>query len=462
MKKSVIVNSVEAFLQQGTGIKTFSRNLISALAGGGSRRIQLLISTSSNRPNHPIASSNILQQQRKLGRLDKLVETVGVKLSSLLELRLFSSSAVTKEVGIDDPLRKPFLEKTFADSFFADPGLDTATSCHDVSEHGFIYAKQVFKSAPMRFKFGRRLTCLRLPKNSGIISRGLVYHSPLPYPIVVRGCPNICTIHDIIPITRPDLCLDDPEYFYDLVTALLQGCDAIHCISNHTASGIRQYFGSKNAAKLFVAHQPIGLAHVTPQFEARSLGELRARYERSYERDRYILQVGSIEPKKNHQITIEAFRLLREEYPTLKLVILGKQGWLSKDLCGYLSSASSEGVQWVRAASYGALMNYFCHASAVVFPSVVEGWGLPPLEAMSFGAPVVAAPIEPCKEALGDAPLYMDDANDAWSLAQHLRAILADPDLASQMASKGFSRAKAYSHAAFAARLSQEYAKISS
>ena len=84
MNRSIIVNSVEAFLPQGTGIKTFSRSLIAALAGFTPNSIKLLISTSSKKASNPIASSNIMQQRRKLGRLEKLIAALEVKASCLL------------------------------------------------------------------------------------------------------------------------------------------------------------------------------------------------------------------------------------------------------------------------------------------------------------------------------------------------------------------------------------------
>jgi glycosyltransferase involved in cell wall biosynthesis len=399
-----------------------------------------------------------MQQYRKPSRLEKLIAAVKIKASCLLEPSWLPSKALIKEVEVTDPLRLPTLEKVYSELLGFDPGLKIDS--YEKRSHDLVYASQIFKNSLLRFKLNRRLTHLRLPKNVRASGNPVFFHSPLPYPILLEKCANITTIHDIIPITHSAFCLDDPEYWYDLVSSLLKRCDAIHCISHYTARGIEKFFGSQAHPKLFVAHQPINLGHVTPEFEANSLLELRSSYEKSHAGQRYILQIGAVEPKKNHQTTIEAFQLLRKEDPSLKLVVLGKAGWLSEDLCDYLESARSEGIEWVRAASYASLVRYLRHASAVVFPSIVEGWGLPPLEAMSYGVPVVASPIEPCKEALGQAPLYMDDASDAWSLAEHLRNILANADLAAELVSNGFSRAKMYSHSTFAAHLSAAYAQI--
>jgi alpha-1,3-rhamnosyl/mannosyltransferase len=144
----------------------------------------------------------------------------------------------------------------------------------------------------------------------------------------------------------------------------------------------------------------------------------------------------------------------------LRLVIIGKPGWLTEDLCDYLSAAKPDGIEWIRSASYGTLIRYMQGASAVVFPSLVEGWGLPPLEAMSFGAPVVVSPIQPCKEACGSSPLYMTDPLDSISLSDNLQHILSTPGLVEQLIKNGFEQVKKYNAEQFAHDLFMGYSKM--
>ena len=99
-------------------------------------------------------------------------------------------------------------------------------------------------------------------------------------------------------------------------------------------------------------------------------------------------------------------------------------------------------------------------ASAVVFPSLVEGWGLPPLEAMSFGAPVVVSPIQPCKEACGSSPLYMTDPLDSISLSDNLQHILSTPELVEQLIKNGFEHVKKYNAEQFVCDLFMGYSKM--
>jgi glycosyltransferase involved in cell wall biosynthesis len=157
---------------------------------------------------------------------------------------------------------------------------------------------------------------------------------------------------------------------------------------------------------------------------------------------------------------LEAFRYLREKDSSLRLVIIGKPGWLTEDLCDYLATAKSDGIEWLRSASYSTLIRYMQAASAVVFPSLVEGWGLPPLEAMSYGAPVVASPIPSCKEACGSAALYVDNPLDSVSLSRHLTDIMNNLECANDLMRQGFARARRYNVQRFASDLSAGYRQL--
>ena len=99
-------------------------------------------------------------------------------------------------------------------------------------------------------------------------------------------------------------------------------------------------------------------------------------------------------------------------------------------------------------------------ASAVVFPSLVEGWGLPPLEAMSYGVPVVASPIPPCKEACESAALYIANPLDSISLSRHIDDVINNPDYAEDLIRKGFDQARRYNVRQFASDLLEGYSRV--
>ena len=464
MIATVVVNSVELFIRQGTGIRTFSRSIVAALAGKGnsSLSLDLLISTTSETDSGVLAGSNILQKHSKKSRTEKIASVLRVKIMQLAKLSLWPLSHRLQRAPAGHPLHDAILGKCLEDVArdYSLPASDKLeqSAC---GRRGFLYAKNLFKDAPISFKLNRQLVHVRLPRSmsTGCGDR-IIYHSPLPYPVVVDGCINVATVHDLIPVSHPDLCLDDPAYFYDLLDSLLESCDGIHCISHYTADQINRFYGAKASGKLFVAHQPIPLAHLNDEFEANALRRYHDRHRMALGEGKYILQVGSIEPKKNHATTLEAFRYLREKDSSLRLVIIGKPGWLTEDLCDYLASAKSDGIEWLRSASYSTLIRYMQAASAVVFPSLVEGWGLPPLEAMSYGAPVVASPIPSCKEACGSAALYVDNPLDSVSLSRHLTDIMNNLECANDLMRQGFARARRYNVQRFASDLSAGYRQL--
>ena len=461
MSFSIIVGSVELFVRQGTGIRTFSRSLVAALASKENASLDLLISTSSPTASGLLAGSNILQKHSKQARLSKIFSLLRIKKRQYFRLPFVSSALRLSRVSSAHPLHHALLGVCFEQAVSEyNPQLDS-DSAESESEKGFICAKDIFIDAPITFKTTRRLLQLKLP--ASMKSRAdyqVVYHSPLPYPILLRDCINISTIHDLIPLSHPDLCLDDPAYFYDLIDSLLDQSDAVHCISQYAADQLKRFYGSKGEKKVFVAHQPLPLSHLNSAYQESAHLRLKSRYRDISSTDRYILQVGSIEPKKNHQTTLDAFRRLREKDRSLRLVLIGKPGWLTEDLCDYLVSAKVDGIEWLRSASYGLMIKYLQGASAVVFPSIVEGWGLPPLEAMSYGAPVIASPIAPCREACGTAAAYMDDPLDSVSLARNLSELLADVDRANDLISAGFAQARKYSSLQFAADLFRGYSEV--
>lgn len=462
MSFSLIVSSVEMFVPQGTGIRTFTRSLVSALGTKKSSHLDLLISTTSSSENGILTGSNVLQVRIKKGRLYRSLFFLRAKIMQFLRIPAWASVRRLQRVSTTHPLRQAVYGRCFG-AARVDYGLEPGCAAEvNSSERGLLYSKYVFNDALKLFKLNRRLLRLSLPKAMrGPHANRPLYHSPLPYPVVINNCLNYFTLHDLIPISHPELCLDDPSYFYDLVDSLLNACDGIHCISHYSAEQLKLFYGDKVAHKIFVAHQAIPLTHLTAHFQENAIHAYRRRSTLgSFGGSKYILQVGSIEPKKNYPTTLDAFRMLQDKNSSLRLVILGKPGWLSDDLCDYLAGAKSDGIEWIRHASYSTLIRYMQEASAVVFPSIAEGWGLPPLEAMSFGAPVVVSPIQPCKEACGSAALFMTDPLDSISLADNLQHILSTPELSEKLIKNGFEQAKKYTAEQFAVDLFKGYGKI--
>lgn len=121
----------------------------------------------------------------------------------------------------------------------------------------------------------------------------------------------------------------------------------------------------------------------------------------------YFVTIGTIEPRKNHALLLDVWDRLAQHATVPHLYILGNRGWADPALLTRLDRGVA-GVTVLGGLSDGAVMALLAGARALLFPSLVEGYGLPPFEAASLGTPVVCLPLPVIKEGLGDYPIYLD------------------------------------------------------
>lgn len=173
--------------------------------------------------------------------------------------------------------------------------------------------------------------------------------------------------------------------------------------------------------------------------------------------ERFGLFVGTLEPRKNLDTLLAAWRLLRrglEDPPDL--VICGRFGWKDEGLRRKVEAARAEG--WLHHPGYATneeLAALFRHALLLAFPSHYEGFGLPVLEAFAAGTPVVASDLPVLREVAGDAALFAPpDRPEAW--ADQMRRIATDPELRRTLAARGRDRAPDFSWH----RSAEEHARV--
>jgi len=153
----------------------------------------------------------------------------------------------------------------------------------------------------------------------------------------------------------------------------------------------------------------------------------------------FALCIGTIEPRKNHRALLAAFRLLPEPRPLL--VVVGSPGWECADIVQDLETAVSSGfVEWRRQASDDCVFTLLAHAQLLVYPSLWEGFGFPPLEAMRLGVPTVAHDAAPMQE-LGAGALLLADATQPAALAEAIERALRDRALRERLTTAGRARA---------------------
>ena len=161
---------------------------------------------------------------------------------------------------------------------------------------------------------------------------------------------------------------------------------------------------------------------------------------------RFVLHVGTIEPRKNLATLLAAWPRLRARMPDAPpLVLCGKLGWRPESMEDALARAAAEGwLVWLGYAPDETLRTLYARAAVVVCPSLYEGFGLPLVEAMAAGAPLVCSDIPVFREVAADAALYVPADDDrAW--ARTVADVLSDPDRARDVAARGAARVRVFS-----------------
>ena len=177
----------------------------------------------------------------------------------------------------------------------------------------------------------------------------------------------------------------------------------------------------------------------------------------------YILYVGSERPRKNLGTLFEAFAQVKNEFPDLKLVKVGTAGRSEKYRSDTMEQLTTLGVVedviFVDYVSEEDLACYYSAAALLAYPSLYEGFGLPPLEAMSCGCPVVTSNTSSLPEVVGEAGI-MVDPYDTDSLAQAMKRILSDNKLRDDMVRRGLEQAGEFSWEKTAEQTLEVYDKV--
>jgi glycosyltransferase involved in cell wall biosynthesis len=252
-----------------------------------------------------------------------------------------------------------------------------------------------------------------------------------------RRIKSVFTLHDLIPLILPELHLPLNRWFLRLMLPrFLQAAAAVIAVSESTRRDAERLLGVP-AEKITVIPEGVE-PHFRPVPDAGRLAEVRARYGLP---ERFILIVSTIEPRKNHTLLLEAYGRVREQHPEVGLVIAGKPGWLYQAFFQRLeASGLRDRVILTGHVREGDLPALLTLAAVFAFPSLYEGMGLPPLEAMACGAPVAASNSSSLPEAVGDAGLLLPpDDPRAW--AEALARLLSDEALRAELRARGRARA---------------------
>jgi glycosyltransferase involved in cell wall biosynthesis len=260
-----------------------------------------------------------------------------------------------------------------------------------------------------------------------------VVHSP-NFIAPPAHCPVIVSVHDLAFAKYPELCRPEAAQLEPLLRRAIDRGAILHTGSDFVAAELREHFGLPAGR---VARVYSGIA-THPSDADPAAGHALAGG------DRYVLAVGTVEPRKGLPGLVRAYDALAGDDPSVRLVIAGGDGWGTEAVATAIGRARA-GARIVRLGyvsdhDHAALL---AGASVLAYPSLYEGFGHPPFEAMAAGVPVVTTTAGSLPEVVGDAALFVPPADDA-ALAGALDRVLTDATLRADLVARGRARAEAF------------------
>ena len=312
----------------------------------------------------------------------------------------------------------------------------------------------LFERAYRLFGMKERFLELELP------SPCAVAHWTGPLAIKVRGAPNIYTIHDLIPLQFPYFVIDRGGRVVQLHKEIARQADHIITVSQASKQQIVDLLDVQQD-RVSVTYQP------APSLPLLDKGHAERLVENVFgvSPGGYALFLGAIEPKKNLRRLVEAFLLAGLDIP---LLIAGPLGWLYDedlallDTIGKLSDQIRENRPPVRHLGYlprRHVVALLQCARMFLFPSLHEGFGLPVLEAMQLGVPVLTSNSSSLPEVVGEAALVVDPLSVS-AMAREIERLAIDADLRSELSRRGPKQAAKFGKEQYRARLGEAYKKV--
>lgn len=269
-----------------------------------------------------------------------------------------------------------------------------------------------------------------------------IIHNPKSAISLLKPCKTVVTIFDLIPVTNPETEKWMARIYWKVqIPTAARHADFVITSSEFAKREIiRRYGTSEERIKVI----PIAYNnYCRPMDPGREADEVRRKYSIP---DSYILYVGTIQPRKNIDTLVKAYsKLVKTKGVTHKLVITGRKGWLYGPLFELIKSEGMEqNVIFTGFVPDEELPYIYSSAELFVYLSLFEGFGIPPLEAMACGVPVICSNTTSLPEVVGDAGI-LEAPLDQEGIEKSMLTVLESPSLRREMQDKGFLQAKKFS-----------------
>ncbi len=317
-------------------------------------------------------------------------------------------------------------------------------------------ARNLFQKASSQFDV------LGIPTRVAASVKPGIAHWTYPLPIRMPGSINVYTLHDLVPLRLPYTTLDKKPQYLKLLKWIVRTADHIVTVSENSKRDIVDLLGVA-PERVTNTYQAVSIPQrLMARDEAAVHGDVEGTFGLPYKD--YFLFFGSIEPKKNIGRMIEGYLGSSADSP---LVIVGARAWKSEGELSLLKSAEIRArlqagerrgreIHRLEYVPYSLLVSLIRGAKAVLFPSLYEGFGLPVLESMMLGTPVLTSNTSSIPEVAGDAALQVDPYDTA-GIAAGIRALDTDQGLRDDLSDRGRRQAALFSQEAYQRRLKGVY-----
>lgn len=425
----IALDAYNISLPQGTGVATYGRNLARAVEGLG-HEVSVLFGARASHSKVPLLNEIALAETDPLAGKQK----PGAKHIAKTAVRAakgLMAARTARQVSMSGQVILPHGLKLGAAHYWNAPSLYTA--------------------ANSAFRVTGAITKVRLPGTD-------LAHWTYPLPLKIPGACNVYTLHDLVPLRLPYTTADVKRAYYKLCRHIAGEADHILTVSECSRRDIIDILGidehrvtnlyqPSDTAALLVGTDEAQIAQYVEGLLGVGLRE-------------YFLYFGAIEPKKNVARLIEAFLGSATNTP---LVIVGAPGWGSDRDVSLLKSLVAldkhKRIIWLGYLPREMLAMLIAGARATVFPSLYEGFGLPVLESMALGTPVITSNTSSLPEVAGDAGLLVDPY-DVRSIASAFITMDSDPAARTEFSRAGLAQATKFSLDVYKQSLTQFYDKV--